>query len=290
MVTLLLTTICLLFTAPAFATSVSWTFSGLLPLGGTVEGSFQYDTAAAPIDLNVRHLSGNAEYALTDWQFLVTPTDALSYRFADPILFSSATSTMEFCVNHCLFGSGNVESFLVSNGTDSMRLAWDTSAIGTLSAPPGSLDQWGTFMPRGSELSSSSYVLVMQSGTIQPAAVPEPATWLLVASGAGVLGVWHWRRKGRPLWKHDNPSEADLAEQEFKRQEEAFKTRAENEPLFLSPYQDHFVIFYNGEILEHDRDLQSLTTRFFLNNPDVPAIIKKIGNNHPLIIDTPFFD
>jgi hypothetical protein len=91
-------------------------------------------------------------------------------------------------------------------------------------------------------------------------------------------------------WKHDNPSEADLAEQEFKRQEEAFKTRAENEPLFLSPYQDHFVIFYNGEILEHDRDLQSLTTRFFLNNPDVPAIIKKIGNNHPLIIDTPFFD
>lgn len=84
--------------------------------------------------------------------------------------------------------------------------------------------------------------------------------------------------------------EIDLAEEEFNRQEEAFNAKAENEPLFLSPYRDEFVIFYNGDILEHDRDLQSLTTRFFSNNPDVPAIIKKIGNDHPLIIDTPFFD
>jgi hypothetical protein len=90
--------------------------------------------------------------------------------------------------------------------------------------------------------------------------------------------------------RKDEVHDIDPAEEEFNRQEQAFNAKAENEPLFLSPYQGKFVIAYNGEILEHDSDLQSLSTRFFSKNPDIPAIIKKIGDNPPLIIDTPFFD
>ena len=88
---------------------------------------------------------------------------------------------------------------------------------------------------------------------------------------------------------NDSP-EIDLAEEEFNRQEVAFIYKTENEPLFFSPYQDEFVIFYNGDILDHDLDLAVLTERFFSRHPDVPAIIKKLGHPTTVTIDTPFFD
>lgn len=188
---------------PAFAAPLNWQFNGLLPLGGTVEGTFQYDTESSPIGFNVRNLANNQVYALTGFSFTITPSVALLPFIPAPFTFSPTTSTSEFCLNHCIFGSGNVESFLFNNGQYSMRLAFDTSGIGPLSAPPSSLDQWGGFLVTGSEIRTLTpgapfALIIMQGGQITPSAVgtvPEPSTWLLVAVGiVGLVGWQTWRR------------------------------------------------------------------------------------------------
>ena len=113
-----------------------------------------------------------------------------------------------------------------------------------------------------------------------------------MASSAWVRGSFEGSFTASLTYLHKDKSRVDIdsAEAEFQRQEEAFIYKTENEPLFFSPYLDEFVIFYNGDILDHDLDLEVLTDRFFSRNPDVPAIIKKLGHPTTVTIDTPFFD
>ncbi|HEX4968694.1 MAG TPA: PEP-CTERM sorting domain-containing protein [Nitrospiraceae bacterium] len=188
----------------AFATPLTWQFNGLLPLGGTVEGTFQYDTESSPVGFNVRNLANNQAYALTDFSFTITPSVELLPYIPAPVSFTPATSTSEFCLNHCIFASGNVESFLFNNGAIFMRLAFDTSAMGPLTAPPSRLDQWGPFMANGSELkpvtSGGPFALiVMQGGRITGptvVTVPEPSTWLLLSLAlVGLVGWQTWSRR-----------------------------------------------------------------------------------------------
>jgi len=187
----------------AFAAPLNWQFNGLLPLGGTVEGTFQYDTESSPVGFNVRNLASNQTYALTGFSFTITPSVELLPFIPAPVSFTPATSTSEFCLNHCIFASGNVQSFLFNNGAISMRLAFDTSSMEPLTAPPSRLDQWGPFMANGSDLrpvtSGASFGLIfIPSGQITgPTAVtvPEPSTWLLLSLAlVGLVGWQTWRR------------------------------------------------------------------------------------------------
>jgi hypothetical protein len=77
------------------------------------------------------------------------------------------------------------------------------------------------------------------------------------------------------------------AELEFEQQKEAFLAIP---PLFLAQYQNQFVVSRNGEILDQDPDLPTLTGRFFAQHEDLPVYIAKVGDTIRATIDTPFFD
>lgn len=77
------------------------------------------------------------------------------------------------------------------------------------------------------------------------------------------------------------------AEIEFLEQKEAFLLIP---PIPLAQYQGQYVVSHNGEILDHDPDLPTLTARFFETHGDVPVYITKIGEEVDDRFDTPFFD
>ncbi|MCI0428859.1 MAG: hypothetical protein L0Z46_12680 [Nitrospiraceae bacterium] len=72
---------------------------------------------------------------------------------------------------------------------------------------------------------------------------------------------------------------------EFERQKAAFLAIP---PLFLAQYQGQFAVSRNGEIVDHDYDLPTLTDRFFAQNPNASVYISRIGNAVPEVIATPF--
>ncbi len=185
----------LALTAPALAETVTQDFTGQLPAGGTLDGTFTYQAGSIPLALNVRGLSGNATYALSDWQFTATPSQALLPYLPTPVTFNASNSTVEFCVNNCLFSSGPVESLLISNGTLNLRLAFDLPS--TVPAPP---NKPGDLMLRGSELYSKNvWYMVMQGGQLQQRSVPLPDTFWMLFFGVGLivglisLGEWRAR-------------------------------------------------------------------------------------------------
>lgn len=76
-------------------------------------------------------------------------------------------------------------------------------------------------------------------------------------------------------------------EQEFYEQKEAYLAIP---PLILAPYKGQYVVVHNGEILDSDSDLPTLTGRFFAEHEDMPIYVTKVGEEIAATIDTPFLD
>jgi len=74
-------------------------------------------------------------------------------------------------------------------------------------------------------------------------------------------------------------------ELEFQQQKEAFLAIP---PLFRVQYQNQYVVSHNGEILDHDSDLPTLTARFFAQHGDMPVYITKVGQEEEQWVVTPF--
>lgn len=76
-------------------------------------------------------------------------------------------------------------------------------------------------------------------------------------------------------------------ELEFQQQKDAF---GDISPIILAQFHGHFIVSHNGEILDHDQDLPTLTARFFSQHGDMPVFITKIGEELEDRFDTPFFE
>lgn len=86
----------------------------------------------------------------------------------------------------------------------------------------------------------------------------------------------------------DNMPSISQQEIEFQQQKDAFMAIP---PIILAQYQNKFVVSYNGEIMDSDFDLPTLTARFFNEHGDMPVFVARIGNDDfNVTIDTPFFD
>jgi|SRR5581483_775052 len=82
--------------------------------------------------------------------------------------------------------------------------------------------------------------------------------------------------------------QVDQKEIEFLHQQKAF---LDIPPLMLSPYRGEFVVSHNGEILDHDRDLVTLTRRFFSQHGDIPVYIAAaLSDDTVEHFDTPFYE
>lgn len=75
------------------------------------------------------------------------------------------------------------------------------------------------------------------------------------------------------------------SEREFEEQKKLFENIP---PLLLEPYRGLFVISHNGEILDADEKLDTLTNRFFSEHADMPIYVDKIGGQFREVIDTHF--
>ena len=78
-----------------------------------------------------------------------------------------------------------------------------------------------------------------------------------------------------------------LREAAFRRQKLAFEGLPQAE---LARYNAQFVITKDGQILDHDPDLVTLTMRFFSTHPkDEQVYIAKVGGTLEIRVTTPFF-
>jgi hypothetical protein len=73
-------------------------------------------------------------------------------------------------------------------------------------------------------------------------------------------------------------------DREFEQQKAAFK---EIPPLILAQYQGQFVVSLNGEIVDSDLHLPTLTNRFINVHGDVPVYITKVGGRQRVLLRTP---
>jgi hypothetical protein len=117
---------------------------------------------------------------------------------------------------------------------------------------------------------------------------PSSASWLSDSDGfdGKILYIVHHDSQGTSCWV-DTMSPLSQAELEFQQQKEAFLAIP---PLLLAQYQNQFVVSHNGEILDQDPDLPTLTGRFFAQHEDLSVYIAKVGDTIRATIDTPFFD
>lgn len=86
---------------------------------------------------------------------------------------------------------------------------------------------------------------------------------------------------------HIHPNPMTQAEKEFLEQKEAFLGIP---PLLLSGYQGQYIVSHDGEILDCDLDLPTLTARFFSTHGDIPVFITKIGEELEDRFDTPIIE
>jgi hypothetical protein len=103
------------------------------------------------------------------------------------------------------------------------------------------------------------------------------------ASRSGQERLWDWRL---PEGMRDAET-LRFSEIEFWQQKQAFLALPS---AMLAAYTGEFVIVRNGQILDHDRSLPALTSRFFRQVGDMAVYISRIGGESELRIDTPFFD
>jgi hypothetical protein len=80
------------------------------------------------------------------------------------------------------------------------------------------------------------------------------------------------------------PVQRSIVDLEFDQQKAAFN---EIPPLVLLPFQGLFVASRNGEIVDSDANLPSLTNRFFSQYGDVPVYITRVGGRRRVLLRTP---
>lgn len=155
-------------------------------------------------------LSAQASAAvLADWgvipigsetSFIFTPSDATT-NFSDQYSFSlegsttisySTTSFLAVCDRGC--GSPVLE-FGIYEATGGLR---DASGSITLGAGSYSFQIRGTGMGSGNTAGTGGVINFYSEATELVSPTPEPATWLLMLSGLGLLGL-HLQRRGRIL-------------------------------------------------------------------------------------------
>ena len=83
------------------------------------------------------------------------------------------------------------------------------------------------------------------------------------------------------------PQNLTLAEREFEEQERLFE---QIPPLLLEPYRGQFVASMDGQIVDSDEDLATLSRRFFETHGDMAVFMTKVGEEFDVVIDTPFLD
>ncbi len=175
----------LLIPSLAFATPLTYTFTGESG-AGLVNGSFTYDAALAPIATNVRGLLDNAVYGVSSYSF----TAQSNVTGLPTTTFAPATSTIELCQGHCIFGTASApftSLLLRGNGTE-LRLSF----AGT----------WGAFSTDASYYKSSAIIPVgttalapwalMIRGQLTAVSTPEPSTLWLLLLVLPVVGLLSW--------------------------------------------------------------------------------------------------
>ena len=75
---------------------------------------------------------------------------------------------------------------------------------------------------------------------------------------------------------------ADRAYEQQKQAFEGIPARA------LKPYAGQYVVSVNGRIMDSDRDLPTLTRRFFGDHGHIPVYVGFAGRSPVVVIDTPF--
>jgi PEP-CTERM motif-containing protein len=209
----LLLMILTVLSTPAWATPLTWNFTGVTNDRATYSGTFTYESTEAPSAFNVHGLNGNTVYALQSWEF----TSNINFvgtgieGVPSSITWSNllANNTAEFCLGKCIFSSTLFDRLLFSNGQQSLQLLF--SSPNTFALPSTTAD-WGPLEPNGSHFRSNAadgtfQALVTVTGgalTGGASSVPEPPTfWLMLLGFAGLAGLVAWRARQQHSL-HDN--------------------------------------------------------------------------------------
>lgn len=144
----------------AFASPVTYDFTGNIGDSGTFSGSLTYETTAPPIATNVRGLLGNAVYQPLSWAFTITPNLGGE--------LTQVGSTIEFCEGKCLFGVLDSTTLRVGSTDGVLQLAF-TPDFGSLIANASSFK------------TGTTHLLVSNFNQVGGVAAPEPSSYALLA-------------------------------------------------------------------------------------------------------------
>lgn len=189
----------LLSPIPASAIPLMYEFAASFASGGTIRGSFTYESVQNPFASNVRNLSPNATYLVSQWNVSVVS----NWDMLPNTVFTSSIpgNFLEFCLGKCVFGSDQTISLSFTNA-DNMRMRiFFLSGLNTpFGSPPRGLSDWGSFGQLDYKPISASYpVMVVREGVLTQR-VPEPlSVWLLLIS---LVGLYLPTRLPRALRLH----------------------------------------------------------------------------------------
>lgn len=187
----------LLSPIPASAIPLTYEFAANFSSGGAIRGSFTYESVQNPFASNVRNLSPNATYLVSQWNVSVVS----NWDMLPNTVFSNSIrgNFLEFCLGRCVFGSDQTMSLSFMNADNMrMRIFFLSNGSTLFGHPPRGLSEWGTFGQLDYKPISASYpVMVVREGVLTQR-VPEPlSVWLLLISLVGL-----YRHKSLPRALH----------------------------------------------------------------------------------------